>query len=238
MRLSLEKDIAYFSKCPKFFDFSKTKILPSSSFCLSIIEKVIKRAYIKRTDYEKKTEWRTIVGWIDKEVFRNVDVENEEAFDAGRKLSENILTFVQKWYEFDYIRDTAASYVNVPVVYDFVTSIVYGNVPILQIDGDIPTIIYIDELEHDNFKIYNNIVAMAWACMLLEELDIDEIRVSHLSVGPDAGIKRNPVTVKKTKCGKVRSIIKQIAFSIEAGIYYPSFTAECNFCPFRQNCRI
>lgn len=237
MRLSLEKDIAYFSKCPQFFTFSQTKRLPPPSLRLSIIEKVIKRAYIKRTDYEKKTEWRSIVGWIDKEVFRNVDVENEESFNAGRKLAENILTFIQKWYEFDYIRDPAASYVNVPVVYDFVTSIVYGNIPILQV-ADIPTIIYIDEFEYDSFKIYNSITAMGWACMLLEELDIDEIKVSHLSVGPASGIKRNPVTVKKTKCKKVRSIVKQITSSIEAGINYPSFTTECNLCPFRQNCRV
>ena len=237
MRLSLEKDIAYFSKCPQLYTFSKTKILSPPSMRLSIIERVIKKAYIRRTDYEKKTEWRSIVGWIDKEVFANVDIENEEAFNAGRKLAENILTFVQKWYEFDYIRDTATSYINVPVIYDFVNSIVLGNIPILQV-SDIPTIIYIDELEYDNFKIYNNIVAMGWACMLLEELDIDEIKVSHLSVGPEAGIKRNPVTVKKTKCEKVRSIVKQIVSSIEAGIYYPSFTAECSFCPFRQNCRI
>ena len=75
---------------------------------------------------------------------------------------------------------------------------------------------YIDELEYDNLKIYNNIRVMGWACMLLEELDIEEVKVNHLCIGPESGIKRDPATIKKDRCSGVKEMVRGIAASISA----------------------
>lgn len=236
MRISLD-DIQTFSFCPRYYKYSKNSVT-SKSKKLSIIDKVIRRAYLRKAEYNRHSQWKSILGWIDKEVYRNVDMDNEDSFFAARKLSENILVFVQKWYQFDYIRNDNPTYVDIFVSYDFVTNVVYGEIPIIEISEDKPTIKYIDELEYDNLKIYNDIKVMGWAAMLLEELDIEEIGVKHFFVGPRSGISSDPATIKKSLCPRIKETIREIAISIRSDISYPSYTEMCYTCPFRKQCRI
>jgi hypothetical protein len=235
MRLTLD-EVANFSKCPRYYQNLKGYVLPKSRR-LSIIEKVMRRAYTRRTEYEKKSEWKSITGWIDREVFKDVDIDDEESFQAARKFSESILTFVQKWYEFDYIRSTVPSYIDIPVGYDFVSHIVVGEIPLIHVH-ETPMITYIDELDYDSLKIYNNIKVMSWACLLMEQLNIDQIKVRHLFVGPKSGFTWDPATIKRNKCPTTKETVKEIAYSIAAGISYPSYTDMCNGCQFYRRCKI
>lgn len=236
MRLSLD-DISIFSKCPRYFRLLESGYITPISLRLSIVEKIIKKAYIRRTEYEKKTEWKTIVNWVDRSVFKNVDIENDESFKGARKLSESVLVFIRKWYEFDYIRNVHTSYVDVPVTYDFGSNLVVGRVPLVHV-GDKLIISYIDEVETNEFKIYNNIKVMGWACMLLEELDIEELVVRYLRIGQESGMEVVEAVVKRGKCPGVREMVGEIASSIAAGISYPSYTEMCKPCSFRRGCRI
>ena len=45
-----------------------------------------------------KVDWRRIVGYVDKLVFQNVDVNDTSSFEKGRKRSEYILKFLSRWY--------------------------------------------------------------------------------------------------------------------------------------------
>ena len=235
MRLTLD-DISSFSRCPRYYQNLKGYIFPKSRR-QSIIEKVIRRAYTRRTEYEKKSEWKSVIGWIDREVFRDVDVENEESFRAARGLSESILVFIQKWYEFDYIRNTDPSYLDVPVTYDFVSHIVVGTIPLVHVQ-ETPVITYIDELDYDSLKIYNDIKVMGWAGMLTDQLGLDQVKVRHLVIGPKSGLSSTPAIIKKDSCKAIKETIKEIAYSIAAGVSYPSYTEACGTCPFRKGCRI
>jgi hypothetical protein len=160
VRISLD-DISLFIQCPRYYFLLKKEsyVFPSSRR-LSIIERMIARAYTRRTDYETKSEWRSIVGWVDKEVFKDVDIADEKAFEAARKLSESVLLFLQKWYEFDYIRSSAPAYVGIPVCYDFGDVIVESRVPLIQME-DVPVITYIDEIDYDELRIYT--ISKQWA---------------------------------------------------------------------------
>jgi hypothetical protein len=228
-------DISSFSKCPLYREKSKKYLFPKP-LRLSIVEKVIRKAYIRRTEYEKKAEWKVILSWVDREVFKDVDVSNDEALEAGRKLSESILIFIQKWYQFDYLRTDAPSYPDVPIFYDFGRVLVKGKIPLLTI-GDIPLITYIDETDIDNLEVYRDIKVMAWACALIEQLEVEAVNVRYISIGERSALSEQPATIKKDKCPHVRKIVEQIAASIDAKVCYPSFTAECMTCSFRRGCR-
>jgi CRISPR/Cas system-associated exonuclease Cas4 (RecB family) len=235
VRLSLD-DIYTFSLCPRFYRYVQTYVQPKSKK-VSIIEKIMRRAYTRRTEYEKKSEWKSVLGWIDKEVFKNVDIDNTESFLAARKMSENILIFIQKWYEQDYIRSSGASYIDVRVAYDFGTNVVVGYIPIVEAK-QIPLITYVDDIEYDPLKIYNNIKVMAWASMLLEELDIEEVKIRHLIVGEKSGFSFEPATIKNNKASTIKQTVREIAASIAAGVSYPSYTEMCRSCQFRKSCRL
>jgi hypothetical protein len=235
VRITLE-NIYSFSLCPRYYKYSKQSLYPRSKR-LSIVDKVIRRAYARQIEYGRQSQWKSIVGWIDKEVFKDVDINNEQSFFSARKLSENILVFIQKWYQFDYLRNDNPSYIDIPVSYDFGSNVVVDTIPIVQIKQDTPFITYIDELEYDNLKIYNNIRAMGWACTLLDELDINEIHIRHLFIGPNSGISSEPAVIKRDACSRVKETIRQIAISIRADITYPSYTEMCKTCEFKRRCR-
>jgi CRISPR/Cas system-associated exonuclease Cas4 (RecB family) len=234
VRIPLD-DAKHFAKCPKYLSFLRGGYRQTISKRLYIIDKIIKKAYIRRTEYEKKTEWRTITNWIDKIIFKDVDVTNEESFKAARKFSENILTFIQKWYEFDYVRNDNASYVDTPVSYGFNSHVIHGCIPLIHV-GEVPVISYVDEESYDNLKIYKDIKAMSWAFMLLNELSINKVKIKHISIGPGSGFKVEPVSVDKKVCTGIKKALEEIAISISAGVSYPSYTSACNTCSFKRKC--
>lgn len=236
MRIPID-DIKTFSLCPRYFRYSKNSISTKSKK-LSIINKVIRKAYIRKAEYSRHSQWKSVIGWMDKEVYKNADIDNEESFQAAHKLAEDILVFIQKWYQFDYLRDEYPTYIDLPVSYDFGSDVVYGEIPIVQIVGNKPIVKYIDELEYDNLRIYNDIKIMGWASMLLEMLDIEEVGVRHIFVGPKSGISSEPATVKKNLCPRIKETIREIATSIRVDISYPSYTEMCYTCPFKRQCSI
>jgi CRISPR/Cas system-associated exonuclease Cas4 (RecB family) len=79
---------------------------------------------------------------------------------------------------------------------------------------------------------------MGWASMLIEELDVDEVRIKHLYAGPLSGIKRDPALIKRKKSAAIKNTIQEIALSIKSKISYPSFTSACAECPFQRKCRL
>lgn len=236
MRHTLD-DIKAFSFCPRYYSYSK-KNTYSKSHRASIIDKTIRKAYARKAEYNRPSQWKSIIGWMDKEIYKNVDMDNEESFYAARKLAENILEFIQKWYQFDYIRTDNPTYIDIPISYTFPSDVVVGEIPILEVNEDQVLIKYIDELEYDNLKIYNDIKVMSWACWLIEQLDIKEIRVKHIFIGPKSGISSDPAIIKKSFCPRVREMVREIATSIRAGISYPSYTEMCYTCPFKKQCSI
>ena len=236
MRISFD-DIKTFSLCPRYLKYSKSSI-QTQSRKLSIINKTIRKAYARQAEYNRPSQWKSVIGWMDKEVYKDADMDNEDSFFAAHKLAEDILVFIQKWYEFDYLRNEYPTYIDLPVSYDFGSNIVYGEIPIVQILENKPIIKYIDEFEYDNLRIYNDIKIMGWASMLLEMLDIPEVGVRHIFVGPKSGISSEPATIKKNLCPRIKETIREIATSIRAGISYPSYTEMCYTCPFKRKCSI
>jgi len=236
VKLTLENDIYNFIKCPRYYKLSRQYKYPISPK-LDIIESVIRKAYTRRTQLNRCSEWRSLVGWVDKKVFKKVDINNEEAFEASRRLSEEILVFLQKWYTFDYVRSLSPVYINTGLLYELGANVVVGKVPFLEAD-EVPTITYFGEKAIDNLKIRSDIRATGWAAYLIEELNLEAINVRHLHIGPDSGILVEPATIKRLKCKEIKEIIHEVAACIAADISYPSFTEMCSSCEFHRKCKI
>ena len=229
------RDITLFSRCPSYFKFFSSIQTPKDSKYLAIIKRVIKKAYIRRTEYLKKAEWRVITSWIDKEVFKDIDVTDKKAFQSARKLAELIFVFIDKWYTQDYLRGVSESFVDIPFRYEYGSNLIYSVASVLQLDKT-PVITYIDEKKTDDAKMYNDLEIRGLAWLALEELKLSRIKMRHIFVGPASGIEFNTITVHRYQNENVKKIVKQVATLISKGYDYPSFTAMCGMCQFKKRC--
>jgi len=191
---------------------------------------------MRRTEYAKKAEWRVIMGWVDKEVFQEVDVTNAESFQTARKLSEKILVFLQKWYNYDYIRDSSDAFVDVPFAYDFNNNLIYGVAPILHINTP-PTISIFSENLPDDLKIYDDYKIMGLGWLAMKQLSLDKIIVRCIKAGQASGIQYKSITFNQEKFKNIEKAVAQISHCIYQDIDYPAYNDLCINCLYRRMCR-
>ena len=81
-------DLDIFSRCPRLLKYERGKHSTIKPPHLIVSERAIKKAYVVAAETKFRVDWRRILGWIDKDVFRTVDIRDAGAFKEAQKLSE------------------------------------------------------------------------------------------------------------------------------------------------------
>ena len=238
MILSLD-DIEIFTSCPRYYWFRQKSdyIGHKDSKTLSIVKKLISRSYIRRTEYFKKVEWRVLTGWLDKEIFKDVDITNPMELKNARQMAENILIFLRKWYYSDYLRNDDESFIDVPFSYSYCSNELREVIPLVH-SGENLTISMVGDIEMNNIKMYNNIKIMAMGWLAINELGLDKVNIKYLYFGPGSAFKKTQIEISPKKCSNIKSIIQQVLMSVSNKINYPSKTEQCLSCEFKKYCTI
>jgi CRISPR/Cas system-associated exonuclease Cas4 (RecB family) len=231
------EDISIYSKCPRYYWFWKTIQRPPIGLRFSVIEEIIKRAYIKRTEYSKKVEWRVILGWIDRAVFHKADIQNQEQVETLRKLAESIIEPIQHWYGLYYLKESNDAFVNVPLEYNLNSHLISAVIPIVKL-GDIPAFTFIDERERTNAQILSDMELRIKAWLVLKQFKLSEAMIEHYGIGKESVIGYNKVKIRLEMCDRMDAMIDAIASSIYRKTDYPSITEKCDQCQFRSKCII
>ena len=232
MRLLLE-DASNFSKCPAYFNFlKKSKKIPTRR--IDIFKFAIQKAYSYQMN-GKKPQWRTIMGWIDSQVFKDIDVTSDEAIEKGRKLSESILIPIRNWYENSFLSEHIESYINTPIESTIGKHQFHTIAPIIKLSDPI-TIVIMDTVVTTQLQLYNDLIARGTGLIASKQFKHEEVVIEHMLLGPSSALEKTVLNCDKGLNSRTQKVLTQVADQIADGIDYPSITTMCNSCQFRKDC--
>ena len=169
MRLHLSK-IKAFSQCPAYYNFTKDLISITPSHRVSIFTKLIQRCYQKQLQTRKLVNWRNLLSWVDTEVFRYINISEEDAYDKAKSLTDSIVHPLNAWY-FNYYKPfPVEAYINVPVKQIIGGIEVYDICPVIKISDPISIVIVADK-PYTQIQLYNDIHLRGLLYLLAQQLD-------------------------------------------------------------------
>jgi hypothetical protein len=234
VRISLSQ-LKAFSECPAFYHFLLKSIPVSPSIYQKVVEDVIKKSLIIATETSFRVEWRRIVGWVDTEVFRDVDMINKDSFAAARSVSEAILQSVRKWYDGYYLKENKVTFIDLPIEEEFGDHIVYGTIPIVQI-SDVPTVSVFSQIGLQKHQVANDYEFRVLAMMVAGQLDNEDVNVRVYGIGNKGGLEVSEIGCGKKEHKATRKYVLQLVRAMGNGVDYPSRTQQCNSCSFLRRC--
>lgn len=237
MRLNL-KDLKIFSKCPVAFCFSLKDKAPLVTEQERIISKTISKAVLQIMETTYRADWRKIVGWVDKEVFNNVNVYSKEQYDIAKKNSEHILIALRTWYEQVYQLWDMEAFVEVPLGVETSGVFIHGTAPIISLSNPI-VCMCIDKNLYDTKKEYQRdieIRGLAW--LASKHLDCDEVIIQCLSLGKRGRIDINLIKFNADSLNRTAVYIDNMCKIIKKKYFYPSISHQCISCKYYNKCTL
>ena len=204
---------------------------------ISTIEKVMKKAYIQATETGFRSEWRKIVGWVDQEVIKDQDISQTEIMERVKNESEHILKFLSHWYNKIYLKENVAAFVDLALEVQLGNHIVSGSIPIIRA-FEFPAIIILSDVVRNEWELYNDIEIRGLGWLALQALQVSNLLIDCLTIGPNGGFITNRVKITEETSRTARKMIKDITKNIGNGQDYPSVTSKCQTCPFQRRCII
>lgn len=236
MRIQLE-EIRAVSQCPRYNSLLKQVEHKSETSSTQTILNIFKECYIQIRETSSRPSWREIVGWVDTEVFRNLDVSNEETYEAGRRRSEHLLGWLSKWYNGVLLKESIRGYVNFAISQSIGEHEIYTQAPLIKL-LDPPIVTWISSVVRSEIELYNDIQVRGLLWIVSSNLDSDRVKGQELFMGPQGGYQNTLIDVDRESHTRTKKMISQVIELIIAGIDYPSVTKRCIECPFRRRCKI
>lgn len=238
MRIPL-KNLETFSQCPAKAFFERTEEIPVN-IELNIIQTVVKKCYLKATEFGFRVEWRRIVGWVDKMAFKNIDVLQEDSFKVGKKTAEHCLLFLRTWYEALYLKEDVAAYIDVELELDIGNHVICGTIPIIKTDGGAIQILQITDVYKENKHLFKSIEARGLAMLLSNHLVEDHVSVVSIAIGAKGGFKVAEIKTKIDDHARLRKTLTALgnAYQLNCNNPYPSVDMHCSSCIYKWRCTL
>jgi len=233
MRLNLN-EIKAFSKCPRYYSFLKSGEMPIS-LRNKIIEHIIKKCYSRQSENNYFIPWRTVLGWIDKAIFHDIDVSLPESYEKAKQLSNSIVEPLHHWYQEEFKKEEVITYINIPAKKIIGGCEIYETIPIVKMTDPI-TIVTIDDAISSEIQMFNDIKTRGLAWLLTQELKVDTIVNEHLLIGKLKRLEILKTNFNKEMNKKIQQTIEHIAAAIRIGVSYASISSACNTCPYKTEC--
>ena len=231
-------DLQAASQCFRYYHFLKTVEPKPTNRLTDITQKVMQKCYLKASETGFKAEWRQIIGWVDARVFRDVDIHNDGEYKTAKRHSEYILLFLYKWYRNIYLPGTGVGYVNIalekPITY---RHIVQATAPLVTLE-DIPYLVMVGDKVQVEYELRRDLYVQGLAWMIADELDLDKIGIQYFCLKVQGGFDVTSFLVKERYLSRIKSAVNQVAQLVGSGVNFPSYTEQCESCPFKRRCRI
>lgn len=229
--------ISEFAYCPAYFTFntqSPVTIKPETKK-LFIIQEVIKKSYLRIMQDKRKPNWKMIMGWVDKAIFKDIDMYDSGQYDNGIKLAESVLHLLNQWYIKEFKNHNEEGYADFEITTQLGTFFMNGHIPLLRV-SDPPTLMIISNKVVNTLDILYNIQYRVWMWIICKELNLSNMNLEVLNFSDNGIFKVHYFSFTQKMLLRTEEIIKQIATSIKIGINYASRKAECIECPFYKDC--
>ena len=231
-------DLKLFSKCPRLYRRRNELIVPPPSQLFSVCTRIIKQAYIRATETGHLASWKQIIGWVDERIFKNVDISNQEAYEAAQKIAEHILFALQKWYEQHYLVDKDESYIDLRLDIEMDRHLFRDSIDIIQLANPIK-ILSFTQNDISYMKAYNDIVTRGKVWAVAHNLGCDEVLVKVCRISKQKGeFAVLDVLLHQREHQRIKQVSLELAKGIQSGLSYPVRSLECERCPLRTKCRL
>lgn len=230
------KDIELYSKCPAYYNYSRSVLTKPIPEDLSIIKQVIERAYTKDNKTDYKASWRTIVGWVNQLVFKSRDVHNPSIFEQGTKLAQSILQKLQNWYYKEYIYDQVVCFPQLQLELHTTNTTIQCDAPLVKLDNT-PVIVSYGVQQPTKNELSRSLHVFGLATALGYYLDSPAINYHYRSILLKTEHTVD-IEIDSGQMQKTIEMISNIAETIHRKIFFPSMTQQCHSCPFKKRCSI
>jgi hypothetical protein len=237
MRIPLN-DVATAAECFRYYNFLKESHKIHVPKLWEIAEYCAKRGYLSEMRSGFKSEWRQIVGWVDKAVFKSVDIEDEESYKQGRKDAETILKFLREWYLKTYRKEDYPSYMDITLSHEFTRSCVFAAIPIIKVEDKHPTIMVFSDVATNVRQLYNSIRYRGLQWLVSKELNCSTVALEHYYFGPQGALVKTKMFAREKENKRTEETIRQVSSLITLGADWPSVTEQCNLCAFNGRCKL
>jgi hypothetical protein len=184
-----------------------------------------------------RASWRRLVGWVDGDIFRDVNIADQESYQAARLLSEHILAALHTWYYDMYMQENFHAYVDIDLKEKVGEYIVTDTIDVIQ-SADPVSVTVFTEVGADPFKMYNDFVVRGRGWLTARSIGTKEVSVRVLGIGPRGGLTSAMFRFDRVINDRFEKSLAQIVASIGQGIDYPSRTEACDSCSFFRRCRL
>lgn len=222
-----------YSKCPKRALFSWDSDPPRLPPEFDILANVIRSAYLLFSRFNKPSTWKNIPVWLDKYLLQNIGLDDYEK-------TKNLLARLHGWFFNYYLGDYCfPGLINVPVRIDLDQYLSYhDSIDIVGISERIH-IFDFKVIPHKYptgvMEIYNDFTShvKTWGFHTAMKLKPD--MYTRIYLRPNS-IKHTSLLINDKFLSNASKTIEHMYRGISQGIFYPSRSEQCNYCPFFDKC--
>jgi len=230
------KQLKTFSRCPLAFCLDQKNKEDLTTEQERIVSNVISKGILQVMETSYRADWRKIVSWVDREVFKNCNIYCSEQYSAAKKTSEYILMAIGAWYDQIYLQWSTEAFTNVPLGVETSGIFVEGKAAVINLRNpivctQINTNVYATKKEH-----FNDIETRGLAWLVSEHLKCEEVTMQCLSLGKRGKLDINIVKYDRSSLNKTSRYIDNMCRIIKRKLYYPSITENCTSCKFYEKC--
>ena len=236
MRVSLPS-LRAFSECPRYYYMLQEVCDSPISKRVSIVISTIKKCYLLAMETGFRASWKSIIGWVDRDVFKDVDISNEESFNAAKMLSEQILNAIHAWYHTLYMKENSHTYIDIDLQAQLEDCMIFDRIDVIQLTSPIQVTLF-SETSFNVGKMYNDIVVRGRAWLVAKHLDCEDVVVRMVGIGQRGGFSFETLRLGTRDHASLSNSFLQIYTSIKHGINYPSRTEACSSCSFNRRCKL
>jgi len=237
VRLSL-RNLKTFSKCPAAYCFSLNEDAPLVTEQERIISKVISKAVLQIMETTYRIDWRGIVGWVDKEIFNEVDVYCKEQYTAAKKNSEHILVALAVWYNKVYLEWDTEAFVDVPLGVETSGIFVQGVASVISLSDPVVCVHIGKDLYETKKEYTRDIEVRGLAWLASERLNCSEITMQCLSLGKRGRMDVNAIRFDAGSLERTAAYIDNMCKIIKKKYFYPSISHQCISCKYYNKCNL
>ncbi len=236
MKLNL-KQIKDASRCFRRFRNQFPEWEDERSEKAQIAMRVIQKCHNRAMETTFKPHWQTVLGWVDREVFKDADPNDTKKWKQQRIYSERLLLFLSSWYKQTLLPNHSLAYSGLTLSETVADVLVESTIPVIKV-SEPPIIFTVSDVVTTARQLYNDIEVRGQQWLVAKALGVDSVCYQRLTIGPKGGIDDTTIYASKKELQGAEKMISSIARAIRQGADYPIISEQCNDCKFRKRCII
>jgi len=197
----------------------------------------IKKAYLRSIETGYRANWRQIMGWIDVKVFKDIDINDQQVFQASRKLAEYCLIAAKKWYEDFYLKEDYYTYIDMTLGIEKGSHYFYESLDGIQLSKPVKVMVFSrDEITTET--MYNDFLMRGKALIVAHNLGYQPIALRVWTIGDYGAFSTYERVIPQCAHKRTLKGAIEVADAIQKRVSYPSRTSACHECPIFRRCRL